>query len=281
MPSSAARAVRRANSARAAEVGVQRRVPAGLAADRPGAARVGAARGRGVVAALAVRQPDRVHGRQVEHVEAELRELRQELLDAGEAAPGAREELVPGAVGRALAVDQDLERLLGDDLLGAVAGGCGEAFLDGQRRARPAARRPPRARSRARSARPRPCARARAARRRRGRPTRPRRTASARAHRPRTSRASGRGPRGCAASAARASGACPATGSARRRRAPRARRAGTWRRPRRRSPSGAFDGIATAVDLRPDALDADAIGPPGGELQPVTSGNRTGGVDFG
>ena len=106
MPRSAARAVRRANSLRAAEVGVQRGVPAGLASDRPRAARVGAARGRGVVAALAVRQADRVHRRQVEHVEAELRELGQQLLDAGEAAPGAREELVPGAEGRALAVDQ-------------------------------------------------------------------------------------------------------------------------------------------------------------------------------
>ena len=96
------------------ELGVQRGVPAGLAADRPRAAGIRAARGRRVVAALAVRLADRVHGGQVEHVEAELGELRQHLLDAREAAPRAREELVPGAERRALGVDGDLERLVGD-----------------------------------------------------------------------------------------------------------------------------------------------------------------------
>ena len=72
MPSSPARAVRRAKSSALPSSGLQRHVPARLAADGPGAARVGAPRGRRVVAALAVRQPDRVDGRQVEHVEAQL-----------------------------------------------------------------------------------------------------------------------------------------------------------------------------------------------------------------
>ena len=110
-------------------------------------------------------------GRQVEHVEAELGELGQLLLDTCEAAPRAREELVPGAVGRALGIDDELERLLGD-----------RRARSGRRRRRrvpprPSARGrraapPPRtARSRDRSGRRRPCARARAARTRRGRPT--------------------------------------------------------------------------------------------------------------
>jgi hypothetical protein len=49
--------------------------------------------------------------RQVDDVEAELRERRQLLLDAPEAAPRAREELVPRPERGALAIDVDLERV--------------------------------------------------------------------------------------------------------------------------------------------------------------------------
>ena len=65
-----------------------------------------------VVAALPVRGADRVHRRQVDDVEAELGELRQHPADTLEAAPAAREELVPGAEAGALALDVDLERLV-------------------------------------------------------------------------------------------------------------------------------------------------------------------------
>src|SRR5207249_9496852 len=64
----------------------------------------------GVVPALAVRYADGVDRRQVEHVEAELSEARQKLADAGEAAPGAREELVPRAEAGEGPVDVDLVR---------------------------------------------------------------------------------------------------------------------------------------------------------------------------
>ena len=133
MPTSPARAVRRAKSSALPSSGLQRHVPARLAADGPGAARVGAPRGRRVVAALAVRQPDRVDGRQVEHVEAQLGELRQQLLDPGEAAPRAREELVPGPERGALGIHEDLEGLVGGRLLGAIAGGRRQALLDRER----------------------------------------------------------------------------------------------------------------------------------------------------
>src|SRR5207244_1835916 len=74
-------------------------------------ARVAGLRVERVVAALAVRRPDRMHRRQVDDVEPELGELRQDRRHAREAAPGAREELVPGAEPRALAIDVDLELL--------------------------------------------------------------------------------------------------------------------------------------------------------------------------
>ena len=44
---------------------------------------------------------------------AERGEARQLLLDAGEAAPGAREELIPGAEAGALALDVDCEAHFG------------------------------------------------------------------------------------------------------------------------------------------------------------------------
>ena len=69
----------------------------------------------GVVAALAVLAADRVDRRQVEDVEAHLRDVRQVLDDVAKRAVAlavaerAREELVPGAEAGALAVDHELE----------------------------------------------------------------------------------------------------------------------------------------------------------------------------
>jgi hypothetical protein len=93
------------------EAGVDRVVAALGPADRPRAAGVAGLGDERVVAALPVRRPDRVHRRQVDDVEAELRELRQHLRDAAKPAPGAREQLVPGAEARPLPIDVDLERL--------------------------------------------------------------------------------------------------------------------------------------------------------------------------
>ena len=69
-----------------------------------------------VVAPLAVGLADRVDRRQVDHVEAELGQLRQLRADAVEAAPGAREELIPGAEAGALALDLDAQRRGGDEV---------------------------------------------------------------------------------------------------------------------------------------------------------------------
>ncbi len=74
-----------------AELRCDRGVAALLCADRPGAARVAGRRVERVVLALAVRHADRVDRREVEDVEAESGEVRQDALDAGEAAEGARE----------------------------------------------------------------------------------------------------------------------------------------------------------------------------------------------
>ena len=61
----------------AAEIGVEGVVAATLPADRPRAAGVALARPLGVVAALAVGLADRMHGRQVDDVEAERGEVGQ------------------------------------------------------------------------------------------------------------------------------------------------------------------------------------------------------------
>src|SRR5437763_15273947 len=63
-----------------------------------------------VVPPLAMGTTDRMDGREVDDVESELGELRELFRDALEAAPGAREELVPAAEARPLAVDVQLER---------------------------------------------------------------------------------------------------------------------------------------------------------------------------
>ncbi len=93
------------NSCSVPSDGSDRVVPALFGADRPRAADVALLRRLGVVPPLAVRVADRVDRRQVEDVEAELGEARQQLADALEAAPGAREELVPRAEAREYAVD--------------------------------------------------------------------------------------------------------------------------------------------------------------------------------
>jgi hypothetical protein len=80
-----------------AELGVDGVVAALLAADRPGRAGVAGLGLQRVVAALAVGHADRVDRRQVEHVEAQLGELRKPAADPLEAAERAGEQLVPGA----------------------------------------------------------------------------------------------------------------------------------------------------------------------------------------
>ncbi len=100
-----------------AEVGVDRVVPAVAGADRPGRAGVVGPGGERVVRPLAVDLADRVDRRQVDHVEAHRRHALQPLgrgleVAAGDLAGdrvagralGAREELVPAAVERTLAV---------------------------------------------------------------------------------------------------------------------------------------------------------------------------------
>ena len=120
-----------------AQLGVDRVVAARLVADRVRAAGVAGLGRQRVVAALAVGVADRVDRRHVEDVEAELGEPRELLLDALEAAPRAREELVPGAEARERAVDVDLERRGQLGRLGAL--------LRPIRRARAAPGRAPRA----------------------------------------------------------------------------------------------------------------------------------------
>ena len=128
-----------------AEVGVHGRVPSGLAPDRPRASGVAGLRDGGVVAPLAVGDPDRVDRRQVDDVEAQLGQPRELLLHAGEAPEGAREQLVPRADAGPLAVDVHLVRRRPPALvpLGAAGqrlghgrrGGGGGALGHGARRA--------------------------------------------------------------------------------------------------------------------------------------------------
>ena len=90
----------------------------------PGSA---AAAVRELLRALAVGQPDRVDRRQVDDVEAELGELGQLALDPLQPAPGAREQLIPGAEPRPQAVDLDRTRLIERDAVTAIG-----AALDGR-----------------------------------------------------------------------------------------------------------------------------------------------------
>src|SRR5215204_6663283 len=105
-------------------------VPALLGPDgprRPDVVRFG---DQNVVPALAVRRPDRVDRRQVDDVEAELRELRQRARDTGEAAPRARKELVPRAEARQPAVDVDTQLGLRAHLAVTVSGRSSERILE-------------------------------------------------------------------------------------------------------------------------------------------------------
>ena len=101
MPSSFASATSALELLERAELRVDR-VVAALAPSRSptGCRGRSALRRQRVVPALAVRAADRVDRRQVDDVEAELGELRQQRAHALEAAPRAREELVPGAEAR-------------------------------------------------------------------------------------------------------------------------------------------------------------------------------------
>ena len=151
---------------------MNRIVAALLAADRPRAARVALRGLERVVAPLPVRDADRVDRRQVDHVEAELGQLRQHLLDPLEAAPAAREELVPGAeAGAERARRRPRAACRGSSSRGGPSRRA-PAPLRATRRGRRGRRAPPppRARRRARSGRPRACGRARRAASRSGRP---------------------------------------------------------------------------------------------------------------
>src|SRR2546421_1746428 len=92
-----------------AELRIDRGVPAERRADRPRTAWVAGPRDERVVAPLAVRLADRVDRWQVDDVEAELHESRQDPLDADEAAERAGKQLVPRAEASELAVDVDAE----------------------------------------------------------------------------------------------------------------------------------------------------------------------------
>ena len=92
------------------ELGIDRRVAAFRAADRPRAPGIVRTCVEAVVAALAERPADRVDRRQIDDVEPVRSETREQFGDAGEPAPRAREQLVPAPEPGALAVDDQLQR---------------------------------------------------------------------------------------------------------------------------------------------------------------------------
>ncbi len=99
-----------------AQLWLDRRVTAVLAADRPRAAGVAGLRHQRVVATFAVGSTDGVDRREVDDVEAQLRQswqlalrVLERAVDAGSATLGTWEELVPRTEERALAVYRDLE----------------------------------------------------------------------------------------------------------------------------------------------------------------------------
>src|SRR5439155_12860645 len=112
---------------------MDRGVPALRPADRPRAARIARPGLERVVLALPVRAADRVDRGEVDDVEADLRQLWQAPLETLEAAPRAREELVPGAEARELGVDVELERARQPCRLGPVGRGRRQAGGDVQR----------------------------------------------------------------------------------------------------------------------------------------------------
>ena len=99
-----------------AEIGMDRGVPALGPADRPRASGITGPRLQRIVRPFAVSPADRVNGRQIDDVEPEFLDLREtpdavgeRPRPAGDQPLGAGKELVPGAPGRAHAVDGDLE----------------------------------------------------------------------------------------------------------------------------------------------------------------------------
>src|SRR6185436_6977795 len=94
------------------QIGMDRLVPPLLRADRPRAADVAGLRAHGIVRALARRHADGMDGREVEDVEAHLRDLWQALDHVAEgavravAAHRAREELVPAREPRPDRIDR-------------------------------------------------------------------------------------------------------------------------------------------------------------------------------
>ena len=133
IPCSFAAETSRSKSGDRAQVGVHRLVSAFGGADRPRAAGVVRRSRERVVPALAVRAAGRMDRREVDDVEAELCQPRQLCADTVEPAPGAREELVPGAEAGQLAVGVDLERRR-PRLARAIAGDSLQRVLHGQRR---------------------------------------------------------------------------------------------------------------------------------------------------
>jgi hypothetical protein len=96
-----------------AQFGMDLAEPAVARADGIGAAHVARFGAKAVVAALAVRLADRVDRREVERVEAEVadvRQMRDHVVEGAVSAPlaeGPREKLVPGTEHRALPVDPE------------------------------------------------------------------------------------------------------------------------------------------------------------------------------
>ncbi len=228
MPELARRATRAVEVVHRAEIGVERVVPALGAADRPGAAGVARRAARGVVAALAVRDARSGGPAAGRRRRTRARRARGSTrCDAGEAAPGAGEELVPGAEAGALTLDVELEDVRRLRRPGAVARRAGRAPPPLVERLAPEQRRPLRRARRARSAWP-----ASTLRRSSSEPGRdavdPRRDAvvpAARRVDARTSRPSGRFPAAAGAPPASALPARPvADGRAERRRGRRGRR---------------------------------------------------------
>ena len=117
-----------------AELGGDRVVSALGRADRPRRPRIVGTCDERVVRALAIRRPDRVDRRQVDDVEAELGESRQDRSYAREPAERAREELIPRAEARERAVDVDGERRR-RDLAVPVARDGGERLVERDARA--------------------------------------------------------------------------------------------------------------------------------------------------
>ena len=144
-PSSSARATNASKSSKVPRSGWIGVVAAVLAADRPRRPGVVGAGGEGVVGALAVDLADRVDRRQVDDVEAHRRRRRRAASAAVRKVPlvtlpvfgvagralGAREELVPAAEERPLAVGVRRVRALDGDAARAAGAACSTSTRSG------------------------------------------------------------------------------------------------------------------------------------------------------